>query len=280
MSEEKEIPKTSHEEQKINLELKKAQASKLKAEAKKIKTESEILSNQKKKQAVDIEKVKVELDKQKIVLKKEELALEQSKVEYELKKIQLDDKLDFINRKEASDERNFLYRFNDKVSKDTVRHCMETLTEWHRLDSECAIEIIFSSPGGSIIDGFELFDFLQDLRNKGHHLTTGTLGYAASMAGVLLQAGDVRWVGQQAWIMIHRAAFGAWGKTYEIEDEVKFIQRIEERILAIFTSRSNLTKNKIKRNWDRKDWWISADEALTMNLVDEIRAKMPEHSSS
>tara|TARA_B100000989_G_C19525858_1_gene466834 strand:+ start:1131 stop:1973 length:843 start_codon:yes stop_codon:yes gene_type:complete len=280
MSEEKEIPKTSPEEQKINLELKKAQASKLKAEAKKIKTESEILLNQKKKQAVDIEKVKVELDKQKIVLKKEELSLAQNEIEFKLKQIQLDDKLDFVNRKEASDERNFLYRFNDKVSKDTVKHCMETLTEWHRLDPECAIEIIFSSPGGSIIDGFELFDFLQDLRNKGHHLTTGTLGYAASMAGVLLQAGDIRWVGQQAWIMIHRAAFGAWGKTYEIEDEVKFIQRIEERILAIFTSRSNLTKNKIKRNWDRKDWWISADEALTMNLADEIRAKMPEHSSS
>ena len=280
MSEEKEIQKTSPEEKEINLELKKAQASKLKAEAKKIETESEILSNQKKKQAVDIEKVKIELSKQKIILKKEELSLAQNEIEFKLKQIQLDDKLDFVSRKEASDERNFLYRFNDKVSKDTVRHCMETLTEWHRLDPECAIEIIFSSPGGSIIDGFELFDFLQDLRNKGHHLTTGTLGYAASMAGVLLQAGDVRWVGQQAWIMIHRAAFGAWGKTYEIEDEVKFIQRIEERILAIFTSRSNLTKNKIKRNWDRKDWWISADEALTMNLVDEIRAKMPEHSSS
>ena len=280
MSEENETQKTSPEEKEINLELKKAQASKLKAEAKKIETESEILSNQKKKQAVDIEKVKIELNKQKIILKKEELSLAQNEIEFKLKQIQLEDKLDFVNRKEASDERNFLYRFNDKVSKDTVRHCMETLTEWHRLDPEYAIEIIFSSPGGSIIDGFELFDFLQDLRNKGHHLTTGTLGYAASMAGVLLRAGDVRWVGQQAWIMIHRAAFGAWGKTYEIEDEVKFIQRIEERILAIFTSRSNLTKNKIKRNWDRKDWWISADEALTMNLVDEIRAKMPEHSSS
>ena len=280
MNEEKSSPKESPEEKQINLELKKAQANKINAEAKKIKTESEILSNQKKKQAVDIEKIKVELDKQKIVLKKEELSLAQNEIEFKLKQIQLDDKLDSIDRKKASDERNFLYRFNDKVSKDTVRHCMETLTEWHRLDPECTIEIIFSSPGGSIIDGFELFDFLQDLRNKGHHLTTGTLGYAASMAGVLLQAGDVRWVGQQAWIMIHRAAFGAWGKTYEIEDEVKFIQRIEERILAIFTSRSNLTKNKIKRNWDRKDWWISADEALTMNLVDEIRAKMPEHSSS
>jgi hypothetical protein len=37
-----------------------------------------------------------------------------------------------------------------------------------------------------------------------------------------------------------------------------------------------LTKQKIKRNWDRKDWWISADEALELSLVDEIRAMMPE----
>ncbi len=77
--------------------------------------------------------------------------------------------------------------------------------------------------------------------------------------------------------MIHRAAFGAWGKTYEIEDEVKFVKRLEERILDIFTSRSKLTRNKIKRNWDRKDWWISSDEAKDLGLIDEIRAIMPEN---
>jgi len=141
------------------------------------------------------------------------------------------------------------------------------------------MEIIFSSPGGGIIDGFELFDFIQDLRNRGHHITTGTLGYAASMAGVLLQAGDTRWIGHQAWMMIHRAAFGAFGKTFEVEDEVKFIKRIEGRIIKIFTSRSSLTSRKLKRNWDRKDWWISAEDALELKLVDEIRAIMPEHSS-
>jgi ATP-dependent protease ClpP protease subunit len=101
---------------------------------------------------------------------------------------------------------------------------------------------------------------------------------AASMAGILLQAGDTRWVGQQAWLMIHRAAFGAYGKTFEIEDEVKFVKRIEERILDIFTSRSELTRNKIKRNWERKDWWISSEEAIELKLVDEIRAILPEHS--
>ena len=269
MSEEKESP----EDDKANLDIKTAQAKKLEAEAKKIEIESQILDNQQKKQ-------EILLQKEEILLQKEKINLEQFKISLELKKLELEGELEDIDLINAKDDMNHLYRFNSKVSSDSVKKCMEKLTEWHRLDSECAIEIIFSSPGGSIIAGFELFDFLQDLRYQGHHLTTGTLGYAASMAGVLLQAGDVRWVGQQAWVMIHRAAFGASGKTYEIEDEVRFTQRLEGRILDIFTSRSKLSKAKIKRNWDRKDWWISADEAIEMGLVDEIRAKMPEHTSS
>jgi ATP-dependent Clp endopeptidase proteolytic subunit ClpP len=181
-------------------------------------------------------------------------------------------------REKAADDENHLYRFGSEVSGGSVGSCIKKLTEWHRLDPKCGIEVIFSSPGGSIIDGFELFDYMQYLRNEGHHLTTGTLGMAASMAGILLQAGDTRWIGQQAWMMIHRAAFGAYGKTFEIEDEVKFVKRVEERILDIFTSRSELTRNKIKRNWERKDWWISSEEAVELQLVDEIRAILPEHS--
>jgi len=179
-----------------------------------------------------------------------------------------------------TDEENHLYRFNRDVNSSSVGACMAKLSLWHREDPKCDIEIIFSSPGGSIIDGFELFDFIQELRSSGHKITTGSLGMAASMAGILLQAGDVRWIGHQAWMMIHRAAFGAIGKTYEVEDEVRLVKRIEERILDIFTSRSKLTKQKIKRNWDRKDWWIDADECMQLGLVDEIKAIMPEHSKA
>ena len=182
-----------------------------------------------------------------------------------------------FDRAQSLDEMNYLYRFDGGVDASSVKTCMKKLTEWSRLKPKCDIEIVFSSPGGNIIDGFELFDFIQDLRVKGHHITTGSLGYAASMAGILLMAGDTRWIGHQSWMMIHRAAFGAYGKTFEIEDEVKFVRRIESRILDIFALRSKLTKQKIKRNWDRKDWWISADECLELNLVDEIRGMMPEY---
>ena len=197
--------------------------------------------------------------------------------EAEQEELKLEEALKFRQKQKATDEENFLYRFNKDVSAHSVAACMSKLTEWARLSPGCDIEIVFSSPGGSIIDGFELFDFIQDLRGRGHKITTGSLGMAASMAGILLQAGGTRWIGHQAWMMIHRAAFGAIGKTYEVEDEVKLVKRIEERCLDIFVSRSKLSKIKIKRNWDRKDWWIDADECLDLGLVDEVRAIMPEH---
>lgn len=237
MSEEKKSP----EEIKADLKLKESETRKTDAEARKTEAEA----------------IKAEL----------EAHLAQMEIERATRS---------FNREKSVDEENHLYRFSGGVSDSSVRKCMTKLTEWSRLDPKCDIEIVFSSPGGSIIDGFELFDFIQELRGKGHKVTTGSLGMAASMAGILLQAGDVRWIGHQSWLMIHRAAFGAIGKTYEVEDEVKLVKRIESRILDVFIARSRLTKSKIKRNWDRKDWWIDADECITLGLVDEIRGMMPE----
>ena len=203
---------------------------------------------------------------------------EAEQAEFDLVKSRIDAEKAKRNRARelAADEENHVYRFDGEVSKSSVQRCMSRLGEWSRLDPKCSMEIVFSSPGGEIVSGFELFDFIQVLRRRGHHMITGTLGMAASMAGILLQAGDERWMGHQSWVMIHRAAFGAWGKTFEIEDEVKFVKRIEERILDIFILRSKLTKQKIKRNWERKDWWISAEECVEMGLVDVVKGSMPE----
>jgi ATP-dependent Clp endopeptidase proteolytic subunit ClpP len=238
------------------------------------------ISKKKKTSPVASSKRKAEVAK--LVAETEKATAETRKVEAEAGKAELElEKAQASRMKELlSDEENYLYRFSKDVNSNSVESCMSKLTQWHRRAPECDIEIVFSSPGGSIIDGFELFDFIQDLRNQGHKITTGSLGMAASMAGILLQAGDVRWIGHQSWMMIHRAAFGAIGKTFEIEDEVKLVKRIEGRIVDIFTSRSKLTTQRIKRNWDRKDWWIDADECLELGLVDQINAKMPEHKSN
>lgn len=171
----------------------------------------------------------------------------------------------------AADRHWHVYNFGKPVTESSVRECINQLTSWARKDPGCEVEIIFNSPGGSIVDGFALFDFLQALRTKGHKITTSALGMAASMAGILLQAGDVRIMGRQSWLMIHEASFGAGGKIGEVEDTVEWVKKVQERILDIFAERSNLTKQKLRNNWKRKDWWLSSDEALELGFIDEIR---------
>lgn len=182
----------------------------------------------------------------------------------------------------AGNEYAHKYNFTDAVDSASVQKLMNELEIWSRIDPACDIEIVFSSPGGSVIDGMALFDFIQGIRAKGHKVTTGAIGYAASMAGILLQAGDVRWIGKEAYILVHEVSFGAGGKMGEVEDEVKFVKKIQNRVLDIFAKRcaeagknktatKPLTKTQIQQRWERKDWWIESSEALVWGFVDEVR---------
>jgi len=171
----------------------------------------------------------------------------------------------------ANNDYNRVYLFNGPVTEGTVRVAIAKLTEWHRIFPGEDIEIVFSSGGGSIVDGMALYDYLQDLRAQGHRITTSTLGIAASMAGILLQAGDVRTMGREAWLMIHEAAFRTEGKIGEIEDTVDWIKKVQERVLLIFAMRSKMTTEEIRAKWTRRDWWIDSDEALRLGLVDALR---------
>jgi ATP-dependent Clp endopeptidase proteolytic subunit ClpP len=176
----------------------------------------------------------------------------------------------------ASDENHYVYRFSGEVGKGTTAACIARLNLWDRMDPTCDIEIIFNSPGGSVIEGMGLFDQIAALSKLGggkHKVTVGCLGYAASMAGILLQAGDVRWIGKRSYLMIHEISAGTGGKIGEIKDDVKFYDAICEQAVHIFVKRAKgkITKSEFRRRWERQDWWILAKDAKRLGFVDEIR---------
>lgn len=182
----------------------------------------------------------------------------------------------------AANKFHHVYHFTSAVNESSVRGCLEQLTVWRRNDPSCDIELIFTSPGGQIIEGMALFDYLLTLRREGHRLTTVALGMAASMAGILMQAGTVRAMGKEAYVLIHQVSFGAYGKIGEVEDEVKFVHMIQDRVLDLFAERAaeagrNGTASKplsragFKRNWERKDWWLDSRACLQFGIVDEVR---------
>lgn len=182
----------------------------------------------------------------------------------------------------AGNHHRRIYYFTAEVSSSSVGACIEKLDLWSRTEEKCEIEIIFTSPGGSVVDGMRLFDHIQLVRRAGHHVTTGTTGMAASMAGILLQAGDHRWMGSEAWVLIHEVQAGAMGSWGELEDRMDWLKRVQGRILDIFASRAALAKERgtaekaltrkdFERNWSRKDWWLDSAECLKYGVVDEVR---------
>lgn len=175
-----------------------------------------------------------------------------------------------------SDAHHHLYQFNTGVDGGSVKKCMEQLRQWDRLDPECKIELIFNSPGGSVIEGMALFDLITRMSLRGggfHHITIGAQGYAASMGGVLLQAGDHRWIGRQSYILIHEISAGTSGKIGDIKDDVKFYEMIERRTVQIFVERAQgkITRARLVKSMKRTDWWLDSDEALKLGFVDEVR---------
>lgn len=180
-----------------------------------------------------------------------------------------------LRRKEAeilaNNKYHHVYAFNDAVAENSVGACISQLNVWSRNDPGCDIEVIFNSPGGSVTQGMALYDYLQTLRRKGHRITTVAMGMAASMAGILLQAGDVRAIGAESYVLIHEISTGAIGKIGEIEDTVTFVKMIQKRVLDIFAARSCKTVAYFAKHWLRKDWWLSSDECLKLGIVDEIR---------
>jgi ATP-dependent Clp endopeptidase proteolytic subunit ClpP len=212
---------------------------------------------------VDIERVRCEL------------ALEAERVELERVRYKRSKEL-------ASNEHHHVYNFASAVDSKTAAHCMQVLQDWQRMDAQSEhgptpLTIVFNSPGGSVIDGLALFDFIQQVRRAGHHVTTSALGMAASMAGILLQAGDHRVMAKESWVLIHQVSASAMGSFGEMADRLSWLDKVQERILDIFANRAQasnaekpVTRRTIARNWERTDWWIDSDEALKLGLVDEV----------
>lgn len=177
--------------------------------------------------------------------------------------------------KSYANERNYVYTFDDRVDARTCENLRDTLARWHRQDPKADWEIVFNSPGGSVIDGNALLDDIHaySLRGGGSHkITTKIRGYAASMGGILLQAGDVRVAGPLSYLMIHEISAGAGGKVGELEDSMKFYRMLCEQVVDLFVERSGgkCSRDEFITNWERKDWWLPAADALSYGFIDRI----------
>ena len=138
-------------------------------------------------------------------------------------------------------------------------------------DPERDIYMYINSPGGVISAGLAIYDTMQYIKPR---VSTICIGQAASMAAVLLAAGapGKRTALPNSRIMIHQPMGGAQGQATDIEIQAKEIQRMKDSLNAIIAEQTGQDISKIEKDTDR-DNFMSAEEACTYGLIDEVIAK-------
>lgn len=276
--------------------------AKTRAETRKLEIEIEEAQERVKKQRLDATKLKNEEERAKAKHEREiralDIAVQKGTLALETDRIIRD-----RNQREeemilACDWNHHVYNFSDEVNQDSVLMCMQQLNQWVRRNAASGtsqplnIEIVFDSPGGNVFDGMHLFDYIRWVRSQGHNITTVALGNAASMAGILIQAGTTRVIGEESYLLIHKISqmrFMDHADADQLMDRMEHLKKLASRVNNIFArraanvlvSRGNEERDAatieadtlalIDTHTNKKDWWIDSDEALKYGFVDEIR---------
>jgi len=135
------------------------------------------------------------------------------------------------------------------------------------------IYMYINSPGGVVTAGMAIHDTMQYIRPR---VGTVCIGQAASMGSFLLASGEpgMRVSLTNARIMIHQPSGGAQGQATDIEIQAKEILRIRQRMNELYAKYTGQPIDVIENAMER-DKFLSAEEAKTFGLIDEVFDKRP-----
>jgi ATP-dependent protease ClpP protease subunit len=127
------------------------------------------------------------------------------------------------------------------------------------------IQLIISSGGGdrSCVALFEL------IRLCSKRVDTLAVGYCASAAVTLLQAGKIRRATKNSFLLIHGGEFGLSGKVIDMEEKIKNWYKRDTTMRKLNADRMGL-KLKDYLALEASENLLTAQEALKLNLIDEI----------
>lgn len=133
------------------------------------------------------------------------------------------------------------------------------------------IRFYLSTGGGTCYDGMALHDVIEASLTPVEVICTGKI---MSMGVVVALGAKVRRAYRNTTFMIHQIQGISIGSLREMEDTVAEASRINDMLFRIIKEKTNITDgqlNDVVQN--RKDWFLTADEAFELGIVTELMPK-------
>ena len=156
----------------------------------------------------------------------------------------------------------------DEVNSATANIVVAQLLHLAFEDPKKDIKLYINSPGGSVYDGLAIIDTMNYIEPD---VQTIGIGLQASMGAMLLSAGakGKRYVLPNSRIMIHQPSSGTQGKITDQEIALKEGIYLKQKLAEMLAKNTGKDVKQVIKDMDR-DNWMSAKEAKTYGLIDEV----------
>lgn len=159
----------------------------------------------------------------------------------------------------------------DEVNEATANIVVAQLIHLAYTDPKKDIKLYINSPGGSVYDGMAIYDTMQYIKPD---VQTIGIGLQASMGAFLLSSGakGKRMLLPNSRVMIHQPSSGTTGKVTDQEITLRESVALKKILNEILAKNTGQKLSKVEKDVER-DYWMSAEEAVTYGLVDKIIKK-------
>lgn len=157
-----------------------------------------------------------------------------------------------------------------QVGSEQLSHIDNMLTYLIAKNKRKAIDIQMNTPGGSVVDGLAIYDAIVRKMSEGTPINITVQGASMSMGVIILQAATERFATPNSQFLLHEVSYGSRGHMSQQEDELEVAKKMQDKLDEIIVQRTGMQLNELKKLTRRKDYTISAQEALDHNLIDAI----------
>lgn len=172
----------------------------------------------------------------------------------------------FLNFKKKSETETELYIYGNIEQKTWIDDWLGTGKEktdaFTLKDALMQVDtpnltVRINSYGGDVSEGLAIYSLLSEFKG---HLKTIVDGFACSAASVIFMAGQERVVPENGLLMIHNAWTEARGDSNKMKKVAEDLEKITQPSLNIYTAKTKLSEEEIKRKMDKEEW-ITSQEA-------------------
>ena len=125
-----------------------------------------------------------------------------------------------------------------------------------------------NSAGGDVFDGLAIYNAISSYPGP---VTTVVDGLAASIASVIMQAGQTRVMSPGSMAMVHDAFSVCAGNEAEMTAMAKTLSKVSDNLAGVYASRCGGTAAQWRQTM-RAETWYTADEAVAARLADRVGA--------